>query len=889
MPSANLFPTTLTCEYALNPLGIDVQAPRLSWVPVAEGRRQRQCAYRILVASSMELLRAETGDLWDSGRVESAKSVHVVYAGVPLVSRRRCYWVVRLWDRDGVPSVWSAPACWEMGLLAQSEWTAAWIGAGWEEDPSCSTPCPYLRKEFSCTAAIAHARLYVTALGLYEIRINGRRVGEDYFTPGWTDYTTRVQYQTYDVSGLLHEGANAIGAILADGWFCGYLIWDNNRNVYGHTTRLYAQLEITYVDGRVQTINSDNGWMSATGPLLSADIYHGESYDARLEMAGWDAPGFAGADWRPVTVHPPTGCTLHASASPRVRKIEEIVPIAVTQPTPGACIFDLGQNMVGWVRLKVPVATPAGTEITLGHAEVLNPDGTLYTTNLRSAKCTDRYITRGDAEECYAPRFTFHGFRYVEVSGLTGKLAPGAVTGVVVHSDLPPTGSFTCSHPLLNQLQQNIRWGQKGNFLEVPTDCPQRDERLGWTGDAQLFIRTACFNMQVAGFFSKWMQDLRDAQTPAGAFLSVAPNVPPGQKEGEGGPAWADAGIICPWTIYRCYGDMRILTEHYAAMARYVEYQQQVEHEARYGYGDWLNLDDDTPKPLISTAFFAYTTALMARIAEVLEKPEEAAGYRALWEQRKAAFIAEYVSPAGVLAHESQTAYALALQFELLPAELRAAAAARLVERIHARGDHLSTGIVGTTYLLEVLLQTGYLELAYKLLLNEDFPSWGYPILHGATTMWERWDGWRHDAGFQDPAMNSFNHYAYGAVGDWMYRHIAGLDLDALEAGYRQIVIHPRPGGGLTSAVATYRSPYGNIATAWQRDEDDFTLQVKIPANTTATLYLPGAAADVRESGVPAARAEGVTFLREEDGCAVFAVESGAYSFAVWAKEPAKT
>jgi len=870
--------SALTCEYAANPLSIDVPAPRLSWQLSSPQRGQCQTAYHLLVASEAALLEADSGDLWDTGKVETDQSVHIVYAGVPLASRQRCYWKVRVWDKDGVPGAWSETAWWEMGLLQPEDWRAAWIGAGWEVDPNSSTPCPFLRTGFSAGEDIVSARLYVSALGLYEVWLNGRRVGEDYFTPGWTDYQQRVQYQSYDVTDLLHTGDNALGVILADGWFSGYLLWENNRNVFGCPTRLLAQLEITYTDGRVETLASDDGWKTATGPLLSADIYHGETYDARQELAGWSEAGFDDAAWLPARIHAPTEATLNASASPRVRKIREIAPLGISQPVPGAFIFDLGQNMTGWARLNLPATTPAGTAITLRFAEVLNPDGTLYTTNLRSAKCTDQFISAGGAAQ-YEPRFTFHGFRYVEVSGFPGEPSLDTITGIVLHSDTPSTGSFTCSHPMLNQLQHNIEWGQRSNFLEVPTDCPQRDERLGWTGDAQVFIHTAAFNMHVAGFFTKWMADLCDAQSLSGAFPMVAPDVL-GKKEGDGGAGWADAAIICPWTVYRCYGDTRLLDTYYPAMVRYLDYLGAVNQRTRHCFGDWLNHNDPTPADLIGHAFYAYDARLMAEIATALGKEADAAAYHDLFARLKAAFIAEYVTPHGRLVGDSQTAYVLALHFDLLPDALRPAAAGYLAQRIHERTDHLSTGFLGTPYLLAALAENGHLDLAYKLLLNEDFPSWGYPIKHGATTMWERWDGWRHDAGFQDPGMNSFNHYAYGAVGDWMYQNIAGLDLAPQQTGYQHSIIRPRPGGGVTGAGATLHSVYGQIAVAWQLADGQFTLDATVPPNTTATVYLPTTAVEaITEGKLPAMNAEGVTFIGAEEGSSVFTVVAGTYRF----------
>ncbi|MGQ9524689.1 MAG: family 78 glycoside hydrolase catalytic domain, partial [Armatimonadota bacterium] len=556
----------LRCEYAVNPVGIDVPRPRLSWTLRSNRRGERQTAYQILVATSMETLNADSGDLWDSGKVDTDQSIHVPYSGRELTSRTRCYWKVRVWDKDGKPSRYSQPAYWEMGLLRAEDWKAKWIAfpppAGKEKEMG---PCPYLRREFALAKPVRRARLYATALGLYEVRLNGRRVGDHVFAPGWTDYKIRVQYQTYDVTSLVREGRNAIGAVLGDGWYAGH-VGLGGRNRYGPYPTFMCQLEVEYTDGTTETIVTDDTWRASHGPILASDMLMGETYDARREIPGWDTPGFDDSKWSQVTVRDVSGVRLVAQVGPPVRRIQELKPKTVSEPVPGSYVFDLGQNMVGWARLKVK--GEAGTTVTLRFAEMLNPDGTIYTANYRSAKCTDHYTLKGGAEEVYEPLFTFRGFRYVEVTGYPGKPGLDAITGVVVHSDTPPTGKFECSSPMLNQLHSNIVWGQKGNFLSVPTDCPQRDERLGWTGDAQIFARTAAFNMDVAGFFTKWMIDVEDAQWPNGAFTDVAPFV----AVGAGVAAWGDAGVICPWTMYLAYADKGMVERHYAAMAKWIDY-----------------------------------------------------------------------------------------------------------------------------------------------------------------------------------------------------------------------------------------------------------------------------------------------------------------------------
>ncbi|MGZ9224662.1 MAG: family 78 glycoside hydrolase catalytic domain, partial [Anaerolineales bacterium] len=586
---------------------------------------------------------------------------------------------------------------------------------------------------------------------------------------------------------------------------------------------------------------------------------------------------------------------LVATNGPAAKRQEELRPVNIREIPDFVnqrWIFDLGQNMVGWVRLRV--CGEKGTAVSIRYAEVLNPDGTLYTANLRTARNTDYYTLKGGEEEVWEPHFLFHGFRYVELLGFPGIPTEETVTGIVIHSDIPPTGTFECSDRLINQLQHNIVWGQKGNFVDVPTDCPQRDERLGWTGDAQVFIRTAAFNMNVAGFFTKWTRDLEDAQFPDGAYPAVAPN-PSAWSIGDGGPAWADAGVICPWTIYQCYRDTHLLEARYASMQRFIEFLSQTsqnglrcyaEYAGWHGFGDWLALDGSdgreggTSKELIGTAFFAYSSHLLARIAHILGKDEDAERYDKLSKQVREAFIKRFVLPDGTLKGGTQTSYVLALHFDLLPPDLRSTAVAELVRNIGQRDNHLSTGFVGTPYLNWVLSDAGHLDSAYALLKQTTWPSWLYSVTQGATTIWERWDGWTHDKGFQDQGMNSFNHYAYGAVGAWMYAVVGGIDLDPEQPGYRHIIMHPQPGGGLTYAKAGLYSMYGFIRSEWTLENNNFDWRITIPANTTATVYVPAKdVAHVTENGQPVENADKVTFLRMENGSAVFSVDSGAYTF----------
>ncbi|MCP4261353.1 MAG: family 78 glycoside hydrolase catalytic domain [Planctomycetes bacterium] len=879
----------LRCEYRVNPLGIDIVKPRLSWMMDSNQRDQMQSAYQILVADSDEKLRRNQGELWDSGKVASGQSHQVVYEGESLKSRMRCFWKVRVWDKEGKASAWSKPAMWTVGLLNPRDWQAKWIGYDKElqdsankgkADPNALVlpPPPYLRRAFWVGQSIKRAVVYASALGLYELHINGKRIGEDYFTPGWTDYPTRIYYQTYEVTDFVKKGSNAIGAILADGWYAGYLGFGKKREHYGNTPRLFVQLEIEYEDGYIQKVVTNGTWKARYGPLIESDFLMGEIYDGRKEMPGWDASNFDDSSWAAVTVTEESEeiGAVQACPSETVQKILEIKPKKLTEPEEGVYVYDMGQNFAGWVRLKVN--GKAGTKVVLRFAEILNPDGTIYTENLRAARCTDTYILKGTGKEFWEPQFTFHGFRYVEITGYPDKPGLDAITGVVVHSDIPLAGFFECSSPMINQLYSNIVWSQRGNFIEIPTDCPQRDERLGWTGDAQIFIRTATYNMDVAAFFTKWLVDLEDAQSDEGGFPDVAPRK---VAMGDGTAAWGDAGVICPWTIYEVYGDKRILERHYDSMKKWIGYLKKNSKDLlrpAKGYGDWVSIASDTPKDVIATAYFAYSTHLVSKAAAALGKYDDADKYEELFEQIKSAFNKAYVSDDGRIKGETQTCYLLALYFDLLPEDKREPATQHLIEAIRKKDWHLSTGFVGLSYLVPTLADTGHLDIAYRLLNNDTFPSWGYSIKNGATTIWERWDGWTEEKGFQTPGMNSFNHYAFGSIGRWLFGTVAGIDTDG--PGYKRIIIKPRPGGGLDYAKASYKSINGKIVSDWKIKGNTFTLNVTIPTNTTATVYVPARDIEsVIEGGKPAVKAKAVSLLRIEDGNAVFAVGSGNYRF----------
>ncbi|HEX3488077.1 MAG TPA: family 78 glycoside hydrolase catalytic domain [Streptosporangiaceae bacterium] len=859
-PSARLRPAGLRCAHLTDPLGVAPDRVRFGWRLEGTGH---QAAYQLQVTRS-EAGRPEA-PAWDSGRVESAESTGIAYGGSSLARGGRYTWRVRVWDLTGRASALSDPAVFEVELDPSEDWRASWIGLGPiresftppvrtgppDQVANALRSAPYLRRAFQVSQPVLAARLYVTALGLYEARINGRRVGDACLAPGWTDYGQRIHYQAYDVTGLLTPGENVLGAIIADGWYSGFIGFDAKRAgaLYGQAPELLAQLVITLADGSRQWVATDEHWRAAFAAIRHADLLMGERHDLGLEPRGWDAPGYEPGDfdgrsgWRPVRCQWMGGRRVLADPGPPVRVTEELAPVSVTRRG-DRHIIDFGQNLTGWVRLRA--AGPAGTTIRVRHGEALDAGGEVYTDNLRTARAVDEYTLDGEPA-VLEPRFTWHGFRYAEISGypgdLDGDLDPGDLVARVVHSDIPATGSVSASAVWLEQLARAIDWGQRGNFISVPTDCPQRDERLGWLGDAQVFARTACYNRDVSAFFAKWLQDVADAQHPSGAFSDIAPRA---SVPWAGAPGWADGGVIVPWTVWKMYGDPGVLERHLDSMTRWMDYLERVNpdhvrsRELGNSYNDWLTPGpDDTPPELVGTAYWAYDAALMAEIAEVLGRPGDAAGYRALGAKVGAAFSEAFVSAGGRLASGTQTAYVLALHAGLVPGELRSAAAGHLVEAIRAADWHLTTGYAGVGQLLPVLSATGHTDVAYRLLEQDTAPSWRYMISSGATTMWERWDGWTAEHGFQSAWMNSLNHYAFGSVGDWLYRFLLGIDQAPGTAGFSHPVLRPHPGGSLTFARGSYDSVRGPISAGWERSGDQLSYQVELPPNVTAAVCMP--------------------------------------------------
>jgi len=880
--SAQVKVVKLLTENQTNPIGLDVQQPRFTWQLVGEQRNISQTAYEITVSASK-------GTAWKSGKITSNQSVQVPYSGTALQSGKKYTWQVRVWDNSDKPSAWSEPAFFQTALLNKSDWNAKWIEIDFIED-SVNRPAQYFRKQFSATKKIASATVYITAHGMYEAQINGKRVGDAYLTPGWTSYNKRLQYQVYDVTNLLQNGANAIGVTVGNGWYRGFLAWSGNKDSYGKKTGLLMQLDINYTDGTTARINSDETWKSSTGSIRYSEIYHGETIDAREEKTGWSTANYNDANWSGVKVQNYPNDNLLATYNEPIKKHEKFKPLKIFTTPKGEKVIDFGQNLVGWVIVKAN--GNAGDKITIRHAEVLDKNGNFYIDNLRAANATANYILSGKGEETFEAHFTFYGFRYIKIEGVND-VKPENFTAVALYSDMKPTGTFTSSNALINQLQHNIQWGQKGNFLDVPTDCPQRDERLGWTGDAQAFSRTAAFNFGVHNFFAKWLRDVEADQRPSGKVPYVIPNVL--QPEAGASAGWADAANIIPWNMYLAYGDKKILEDQYNSMKAWVGYMEKESKNylwnTGFHFGDWLfyrPFDDNdgrsavTDKYMIAQCFFANSVQIMINTAKVLAKNDDVAKYTELLKNLKEAFSKEYLTPNGRLVSSTQTAYVLALNFDMLPGDLREQAVQKLVDNIKSYNNHLTTGFLGTPYLCHVLSRFGKTDVAFSLLMQESYPSWLYPVKMGATTIWERWNGIRPDSTFEPASMNSFNHYAYGAIGDWMYQVVAGLDTYDDGPGYKHIKIQPHIGGGLTNASASLQTYYGKASSGWKIEGNKIIMDIEIPANTTATVFVPASNKEaITENGNAVSSSKDLQVTGTENGYVILKVNSGKYHFEI--------
>lgn len=942
--TAAIEPVALQTEFLSNPQGLDDRQPRLSWQIASGARGLKQTGYRVVVASASERLDADEGDLWDSGRVAGGDTIQIAYGGRALASRQTCFWKVKVWDAEGKAGDWSRPGRWTMGLIEASDWQAQWISfkdtapLHSARDRLFLPPARHYRKAFNVEREVRRATLYGSALGLAEYHMNSQRVGDAYFEPGWADYRRRVHYRTHDVTSQIRRGPNRIGAIVADGWYAGYVGYGllvgygpnkAGRCFYGKTPALLAQLEIEYADGSHETIGTDTSWqVSGDGPIREADLIMGEAYDARREDPAWCSAGPASADrgpaappwvWEPAIRAEDNGSTkavfsdtlgsrevelgfqrpprLQFYAAPPIRVTQALPARRRTEPQHGVFIYDFGQNFAGIVRIGVK--GPSGATVRLRFGEMLHADGRLMTENLRRARATDFYTLRGDPRgETWQPRFTYHGFQYVEVTGL--EEAPGldAVTGLVLHNDTPLAGEFACSDEVMTRFWKNTQWTQRANFIEMPTDCPQRDERLGWMGDAQIYAATACLNADVAAFFTKWLDDVDEAQRDDGPYPDYCPypmaHGAPGQTWGT---AWTDAGIICPWTMWMAYGDTRVIERHWASMTRFIEWRKQRAPDLRgrkdgNTWGDWLNVNEATPLEMIDAAYFVHDAQLMAEMAGAIGRSAESQAYGDLHRRLAERFAADYLRPDGTLEVDTQTAYVLSARLAGIPVTRGKGIVKHLADKIAKNEHSMATGFLGTKHLLPALTDGGYDDLAARLFQSRRFPSWGYEVVNGATTVWERWDSYTKEHGFngasgnQNAAMNSFSHYAFGAVMEWAFRSLAGIDAEG--PGYSRIVIHPHPPAPGSNPEQTpihwvkaeYQSIRGLIRSEWRREADAFELRVSIPGNTTATVYVPALNADsIRESGQPLGAAQGVRLLRKEDARIVVAVESGDYRF----------
>lgn len=916
-----MIPVDLKCHYLRKPLGIDTPRPHLSWTLESDGnvRGFRQGAYQVLVAGSIQNLENDVGGLWDSGRVHSGEQTHIVYEGARLRSLQQCYWKARIWpalsgvegDQDDTASAWSAPAQWSMGLLDPADWKASWIEVPFEltpEMPPSLIPASQFRRTFSLTHTVERAILSLSALGIYEVLVNGKRVGTHALAPEWTDYHQRVQYQTYDVTDLVRSGSNTVCATVTEGWYAGRIGFWKEQGQYGsYRPRFIAQLDLINANGEQTCLATDAQWEgSIEGPIRFAGLLDGQIVDARCSSTD--------AGWQSVRKVPELdGIQRVAQANEPIAVIEERSPTDISTSPSGACIFDMGQNMVGWCRLRLH--EQAGKIINLRHAEVLDEKGELYTAPLRcafykgspgphhgiygwmgGARQMDTYICAGRGEETFEPQFTQHGFRYVEVTGAKNRPEIEDITGSVVSSSVDRAGWFECSDPAITRLIEAIRWTQIGNTQGLPLDCPQRDERLGWLGDAQVFAQAACFNANMAAFYAKFLQDVRDAQWENGRFPDFAPN-PLGTRRAIGAPGWSDAGLIIPWVHYLNYGDIELLAAHYPAAKHHIESVAAANPDHLWvkdtgnNYGDHLNgdhIDQDhwavgrgtTSKDVFATAFYANSTRLLAKMANVLGYADEAEHYQSHADAIMAAFQSAFVNEDGIIKGDTQGSYALALHFDLLTRPQRKRAVEHLLRRIEERDGYPDTGIQTTNRMMMELTREGHVDTAYQILNNDRIPSWKYMIEHGATTIWERWDSWSDTKGFQDPSMNSFNHYSMGAVADWIYRTIGGINPDPQAPGFKHFFIRPQPGGGISWAKTKHACIRGTIRVEWKTEDSSLHLDVTVPPNTGATVHIPCRKnASVTESGILLDEAKGISEWKREGETVIARVDSGSYRF----------
>ncbi len=916
--------TYLRCEYKENPV-IDALKPRLSWILNSNQRGQVQSAYRIIVASSLEKLDEIKADLWDSKKVLSGNTYQIEYEGQTLHSRQICFWKIMSWDKNGNPGIWSEPAKWEMGLLNDSDWKGEWIGMNLNNLGKGKVynlpPAPYLRKNVVINNKVKKARLYITAKGLYQFFINGKKIGNDYLKPGWTDYNKRLYYQTYDITGEIKKGNNAFGAILSYGWYAGYvgyaLLVNNSqvKNFYGDVPVLMAQVEVEYTDGSTEKFVTDYLWKAGYGPIVESDILNGETYDAQKEFNDWDKSGFDDSGWKQVETFRKTDCKLECSPGNPVVITETIKPKSIIL-IKGKYIFDMGQNFAGVIKLKTK--GNKGDTLVIRYGEMLYPDSSLLTENLRMARATDTYIIKGNPKgEEWTPDFTYHGFRYVEISGLKKKPVLSVVTGLVLGSNTPISGSFNCSDKMVNQLYHNITWTQRSNFMDIPTDCPQRDERLGWTGDAQVYVSSAVLNMDIAAFYSKWLVDLNDSQLPNGAYPDFAPFVRLRSSDSYS-PGWMESGIICSYAIFKAYNDTRIIEKFWSNFTKFMKFLEEKSGEQYFfkersfddldpkgGYSDWLSIGKKTSPDMLATMYFGYCASLMSEMAKAINKDDDSKYYAEVFSKVKDAFLKHYVSSDGRLICDeniygdgngyvdgdrgftgnTQTAYANAIYMKMLPDSLIPIAGKYLNQLIENNKNYLATGFLGVKPLLPALSATNHTETAYQLLLNKGYPSWGYEIENGATTIWERWNSFTKGKGFESAGMNSFNHYSFGSVCEWMFSDMAGIKTDG--AAYKNIIIKPEiPADKILFTNASLISMNGKIVSSWKVEGKKLVINVTIPVNSNAVIYIPTIDRNsIKEGSSNINKLSGAEIAKFENGYLPVKVGSGIYKFESAIKE----
>ncbi|WP_298763441.1 family 78 glycoside hydrolase catalytic domain [uncultured Polaribacter sp.] len=841
-----------------NPIGFYNPKPTFSWqLPVSENVMS-QSAYQIVVASSKDLL-PDNADLWDSKKQESAQSTFINYKGETLNSRQKVFWQVRFWNQNNNASAWSNVNHFELGLLKNSDWNAKWTGLDTAKDSIKGVRKflmhrpQYLRKGFDLSSDIKSARLYITSKGVFDVHLNGKDISDDVLTPGWTPYNKRIETLTYDVTHLLSQGKNAVSVALASGWHSGRI--SRGKAVYENfaSPKVLCQLEVTLKDGSKKTIISDETWKGTTnGPIRLASLYDGEVYDANLEIPNWNTANFEDASWKNAEIEAiADSVKLEPKRHTTVKQMVVLEDAEIVSATKKAVVFNLKQNMVGVPKVTVPMKK--GDTLTIRFSEMLLADGTFYTKNYRSAKSTDYYIAAKDGVIEYTPKFTFHGFQYIQLSGFDAAVKPNKnwVKGLVQHSEFDVNGTFSSSHEKLNQLQSNITWGLRDNLLDIPTDCPQRDERLGWTGDAQVISPTAMYNFKMHAFWTAWLQSMRETQSEHknGLVPFIIPDVLQNNRASSG---WGDACVIIPWDIYNITGDKRVLEENFEMAKKWVGYYQSKSNNyipTIHSFRDWLQPfpkksgkmgnRGDTPGSFVNTAYFAHSAHLVSKIAGVLGNVDDEKKYKNLYKEIALAFENKFFDKNGKYQNrtQTQTSYLLAIYFDLLQPATKIKAQKHLLETIKNADNHLGTGFLGTPILPKVLDDMGEIELMYKILFKETYPSWFYSINQGATTMWERWNSYSKADGYNPQSMNSLNHYAYGAVGQWMYERIAGLS--SLEPGYKKIKIAPIPNQPLTAAEASVNTPYGKASSSWKIENNVFYLEATIPPNTTAEIHLP--------------------------------------------------